>query len=55
MKRFKYSNMSDVMFGVVVLLVLVMSYVLLNNCFMKGVETCSKNQSVSYCQQQMSR
>lgn len=51
----KYSNMNDVMYGVVAVLVILISYVVLNHVYMKGVEECSANQSVSYCQEQMSR
>lgn len=50
-----YTRMKDLMFGVLMVLVFLMGYIVLNQINMKGVEDCSKAYDVSYCKQVMSK
>ena len=50
-----YTKMKDLMFGVLMVVVFLMGYVVLNHINMKGVEDCSKTYDVNYCKQVMSK
>lgn len=50
-----YTRMKDLMFGVLMVLLFVIGYILLNQINMKGIEDCSKNYDINYCKQVMTR
>lgn len=50
-----YTRMKDLMFGVLMVIVFLIGYILLNQINMKGVEDCSKTYDVNYCKQVMSK
>lgn len=51
----EYTRMKDLMFGVLMVLLFVIGYILLNQINMKGIEDCSKKYDVNYCKQVMTR
>lgn len=50
-----YTKMKDLMFGVLMVVVFLICYIVLNHINMKGVEECSKTYDVNYCKQVMSK
>ena len=50
-----YTKMKDLMFGVLMVLVFLIGYILLNQINMRGIEDCSKTYDVNYCKQVMTR
>ena len=50
-----YTRMKDLMFGVLMVLVFLIGYILLNQINMRGIEDCSKTYDVNYCKQVMTR
>lgn len=51
----EYTRMKDLMFGVLMVLVFLIGYILLNQINMRGIEDCSKTYDVNYCKQIMTR
>lgn len=51
----RYTKMKDLMFGVLMVVVFLLGYILLNQINMKGVEDCSKSYDVDYCKTVMSK
>ena len=49
----EYTKMKDLMFGVLMVVVLLICYIVINHINMKGVEECSKTYAVNYCKQVM--
>lgn len=50
-----YTRMKDLMFGVLMVLVFLIGFILLNQINMRGIEDCSKNYDINYCKQVMTR
>lgn len=50
-----YTKMKDLMFGVLMVVVFLIGYILLNQINMRGIEDCSKNYDINYCKQVMTR
>lgn len=50
-----YTKMKDLMFGVLMVLVFLIGFILLNQINMRGIEDCSKNYDINYCKQVMTK